>query len=183
MAKLVSKTYGEALFQLAIEENTLETVAEEVQVVLEVFAENQELMKLLNHPKISKEEKVSVIEKSLKGNLSDTIVGFLIIIVDKGRYNEITDIFQYFIAKVKEYKKIGIAFVTSAIELTEQQKKSVEEKLLHTTKYVKFEMHYDINSALIGGMVIRIGDRVIDSSIRTKISNMAKELEKIQLAF
>lgn len=183
MAKLISKTYGEALFQLAIEENTLETVAEEVQVVLEVFEENKELMKLLNHPKISKEEKVSVIENSLKGNLSDTVVGFLIIIVDKGRYNDITDIFQYFIAKVKEYKKIGIAFVTSAIELTEEQKKSVEEKLLQTTKYVKFEMHYNIDSALIGGMIIRIGDRVIDSSIRAKISNMAKELEKIQLAF
>lgn len=183
MAKLISKTYGEALFQLAIEENTLETVAEEVQVVLEVFEENKELMKLLNHPKISKEEKVSVIENSLKGNLSDTVVGFLIIIVDKGRYNDITDIFQYFIAKVKEYKKIGIAFVTSAIELTEEQKKNVEEKLLQTTKYVKFEMHYNIDSALIGGMVIRIGDRVIDSSIRAKISNMAKELEKIQLAF
>lgn len=183
MAKLISKTYGEALFQLAIEENTLETVAEEVQVVLEVFEENKELMKLLNHPKISKEEKVSVIENSLKGNLSDTVVGFLIIIVDKGRYNDITDIFQYFIAKVKEYKKIGIAFVTSAIELTGEQKKSVEEKLLQTTKYDKFEMHYNIDSALIGGMVIRIGDRVIDSSIRAKISNMAKELEKIQLAF
>lgn len=182
MAKLVSKTYGEALFELAIEENTLEAMAEEVQVVLEVSETNKELIKLLNHPKISKEEKISVIEDCFKGNLSETMVGFLVTIVDKGRYNEITDIFNYFILKVKEYKKIGIAFVTSAKELTEQQKNKLVEKLLQTTKYVEFEMYYSIDPALIGGMAIRIGDRVVDGSIRTKISNIAKELEKIQLA-
>lgn len=182
MAKLISKTYGEALFELAMEQNALEAVAEEVQVILEVFAENQDFMKLLNHPKISKEEKISVIEHSFKGKMSDTIVGFLVIIVQKGRHNDISDIFQYFITEVKEYKNIGVVFVTSATGLTEQQKKDIEEKLLKTTKYVAFEMHFSVDVSLIGGMVIRIGDRVVDSSIRTKINSMAKSLEKIQLA-
>jgi len=57
----------------------------------------------------------------------------------------------------------------------------VEKRLLETTKYVKFEMHYDVDSELIGGMVIRVGDRVVDSSIRTKLEDMKKQLLNIQL--
>ena len=58
----------------------------------------------------------------------------------------------------------------------------MEKRLLETTKYVRhFEMHYDVDSELIGGMVIRIGDRVVDSSVRTKLYDLTRELSKIQL--
>lgn len=182
MAKLVSKTYGEALFELALEDNTLDLVMEQVKEVQAVFSENEELLKLLNHPKISKEEKVSVIENIFKGRFSDTITGFLVIIVEKGRYNEIRSIFDYFTGKVREYKNIGVAYVNSATILNDVQKKQVEEKLLETTGYEKFEMHFHVDKELIGGMVIRIGDRVVDSSIKTKLEMMAKDLSRIQLA-
>lgn len=181
MAKLVSKTYGEALFKLAMEENTLDEVAKEAKEVLDAFAQNEELSKLLNHPKITREEKVNVIEKIFKGNFSDTIVGFLVIIVNKGRYNDINSIFEYFLDEVREYKNIGVAYITSATKLNDQQKKDIESRLLQVTKYVQFEMYFDVDNSLIGGLIIRIGDRVVDSSIRTKLSTMAKELSKIQL--
>lgn len=181
MAKLVSKTYGEALFELAMEENVLDAVQEEAVAVLEIFEQNEELVKLLNHPKISKEEKVAVIENVFKGRASDTVVGFLVLIVEKGRYNEISRIFAYFLEQVKEFKKIGVAYVTSATSLTAKQQKKIEEKLLATTKYIQFEMHFDVDADLIGGMIIRIGDRVVDSSIRTKLNQMTQTLLKVQL--
>ena len=90
-------------------------------------------------------------------------------------------VFNYFIDEVKEYKNIGTAYVTSAMELSDAQKAAVEKRLLETTKYVKFEMHYDVDAELIGGMVIRIGDRVVDSSVRTKLYDLTRELSKIQL--
>lgn len=181
MAKLVSKTYGDALFELAIEENSLDSIAKEAEAVLDAFAETDELSKLLNHPKVTREEKIRIIESIFKGRFSDTIVGFLVIITQKGRYNEIPAIFQYFLGQVMEYKNIGTAKVTSAAALTDAQKAAVEKRLLEVTKYVKFNMDYEVDPSLIGGMVIRIGDRVVDSSIRTQIENMAKDLMKIQL--
>jgi F-type H+-transporting ATPase subunit delta len=176
MAKLVSKTYGEALFNLALEDGTLTTIIEEVNVVKEAVDANPDLLKLLNHPKIDKEEKISVIENIFKGRVSDSLVGFLVIIVQKDRYNDLDGIFEYFIAKVKEYKNIGVASVTSAVELTEEQKKQVEQKLLQTTKYNQFELTFHVDKSLIGGLVIRIGDRVVDSSIKTKLQMLAKDL-------
>jgi F-type H+-transporting ATPase subunit delta len=90
-------------------------------------------------------------------------------------------VFAYFIDTVKEYRNIGTAYVTSAVELSAAQKKAVEKKLLATTKYVQFEMHYEVDAGLIGGMVIRIGDRVVDSSIKTKLYDLTRELSQIQL--
>lgn len=181
MAKLVSKTYGDALFELALEEHVVDRLFEEVQVVSEVLAASDDLIKILNQPKIDKEEKLHVIENVFKGRVSDQLTGFIILVVNKERYNELSSIFEYFLARVKEYKGIGIAYVSSAIELKDAQKKSVEAALLKTTSYQSFEMHYEVKKELIGGMVIRIGDRVVDSSIKSKLESMTRELVKIQL--
>lgn len=182
MAKLIEGSYGDALFELALERNALDSIAEQVDVLAQAFAENPELLKLLNHPKINKEEKVSVIENIFKGRFSDDIVGFLVIIVEKDRGAEIDGILNYFQAKVREYKKIGVARVTSAVELSVGQKQRVEEKLLQQTSYESFQVEYSVDASLIGGMVIRIGDRVVDSSIRTKLDNMTKNLRKVSLS-
>ena len=169
MAKLISKTYGEALFELALERGELDGMAEQVALLADALAENPELVKLLSHPKISKEEKISVVENIFRGRFSEDIVGFLVIIVEKDRGSEIEDILKLFQAKVREYKKIGVAQVTSAVELSAEQKAKVEHKLLEQTSYEQFEIEYGVDASLIGGMIIRIGDRVVDSSIRSKL--------------
>lgn len=182
MAKLISKTYGEALFEVAMEEGALDSMLEEVEAVFEVLKSNEEYIELLNHPRIPVEEKVSMVESAFKGKVSDELVGFLVTIVEKGRFSEVENILTYFIDRVWEEKKIGVAYVTSATELSEDQKKEIEAKLLATTSYVDFRMNYAVDKSLIGGMVVRIGDRVVDSSVKTKLETMARELSKIQLS-
>ena len=173
MAKLVSKTYGEALFEVAVEEGTIDSTLEEVQIVLDVIEANEQYIKLLTHPKLPVEQKVSLVEQVFAGKASDTLTGFMVTIVEKGRFSEIEKILTYFIDKVREYKKIGVAYVISAVELSKDEKQEIVQKLLNTTSYV--------DASLIGGVVIRIGDRVVDSSIRSKLNRMAKELSQVQL--
>lgn len=182
MAKLVSKVYGDALFEAAQDLNAVDATFEEAKTLQTIFKEHSELSGLLNHPKIVKEEKMQIMKNIFSGKISDEMMGFLTTIVDKGRQSDILPIFEYFIETVKEYKKIGVATVTTAIELGEAQKTQVKERLLATTKYVEFEMNYIVDQSLIGGMVIRIGDRVVDSSIKTQLYELKKELLKVQLA-
>lgn len=182
MAKLISKTYGDALFELALEEDKIDAYVEEVEGVTEVLKENEDLTKLLNHPKISKEEKIQVINSIFDGRVSKELLGLITMIVQKDRNSSMVEIFQYFINRVKDYKNIGIAKVTSAVELSDDQKAAVEKKLLETTKYVEFEIDYTVDNSLIGGMVIRIGDRIVDNSIKTRLYELTKELSKIQLS-
>lgn len=181
MAKLISKTYGDALFELAVEENKVDVLLDEIEQLQSILKENDEFGKLMTHPKIIKEEKLQVAENVFKGRVSDELLGFLTIVISKDRYQDIDDILDYFITEVKKYKGIGVANVTTATPLKEEQCRKIGQRLLYTTSFKKMEMHYEINTALIGGMVIRIGDRVVDSSISTKLNELQKELLKVQI--
>ena len=181
MAKLVGATYGEALFELAVEEGREEELMNEVILLRELLSENPDFGKLMNHPKVLKEDKLEVLEAVFKGRVSEELVGFLHLIVRKDRYGEIDSILDYCIDEVKQVKGIGVAYVATALDLSEAKKKEVEQKLLSTTSFTRMEMHYQVDESLIGGMVIRIGDRVVDSSIRSKLSGLERELLKVQL--
>lgn len=181
MAKLVSRTYGDALFELAVEENRTDSFMEEIAMVQTVLKENRDLEKILMHPEIPKSRKLQVIEEVFKGKISNALTGFLRIVVTKGRYKDLPDIFAYFTARIKEYKKIGVAVVVSAIPLVEAQKQKIEKKILNTTSYEAMEMDYKVDESIIGGLIIRIGDRVVDSTIRSKLNSLTASLMKISL--
>ncbi len=181
MAKLADRTYGQALFDLSVEEGRVDEYAGQVKVIARAFEENPQLLQLLNHPQITREEKTDVLTNCFSGRVADDLTGFLVIIVKAGRQQFIPDILKYFLDAVKEYKHIGVAYVTSAVELSDTQKSAVEKRLLDTTGYVSFEMHFNVDASLIGGMVIRIGDKVVDSSIKTKLETLSRKLMKIQL--
>lgn len=144
-------------------------------------AQTVSLQKLMDNPKITKEDKIKLIEETFTSHVSKEIVGLMALLISKGHSKDVGAVFDYFIGLVKEEKKIGTAFVTTAVPLTEQQKSAVEKRLLETTKYESFEMNYAVDESLIGGMVIRIGDRVIDSSIKTKLYELSKNLRSIQV--
>ena len=181
MAKLVAKVYGDALFAAAREAGRMDDIYDEVHELLKIFKANADLQKMLDNPKVIREEKESVIENVFRGRISDEIVELMKLMIAKGRYSNIESVFDYFIGLVKEEKKIGIAYVTTAVELTDGQKDEIVRRLLETTRYESFEMNYAVDASLIGGMVIRIGDRVVDSSIKTKLYELSKSLRKIQV--
>ena len=125
MSKLVSKVYGDALFEAAQETKCLDETFEQVLALQEILKEHEDLIQLLNHPQVVKEEKIQIIDSIFQGRVSDDMMGFLTTVVEKGRQGDIPAIFEYFITTVKEYKKIGIAYVTSAVPLSEEQKAQV----------------------------------------------------------
>ena len=181
MAKLISKTYGDALLEIAGEENKVDLLLEEVTAVMAILKDNPEFSKLMNNPRISVDEKQTVMSNVFEGRISNELMGFFSMIVNKGRYDHIDEILTYFQDEVKKIKGIGVAYVTTPLELSDTQKKNVEKKLLETAGFKQMEMHYDIDTELVGGMRIRIGDRVVDSSIHTKILKMQQEMMKVMV--
>lgn len=182
MAKLVSTTYGDALFDLALEEGKIREIREEVETIRRIFLENEELIHILLHPEIDKKAKITLFENIFKGKCSDAMRGFLVFVIEKGRQGDIISIFNYFIRKAKEEEGIGEALVVSAVDLSLKGKKTIEDRLLSLTPYKSLETAYQVDESLIGGLVIRIGDRVVDSSIQTKLQDMKRTLTKIQLS-
>ena len=178
MAKRVSSIYGNALFELAAEENKMDALLSEVQTLQQILLENADLLSLLNHPEVSK---LDLLKNIFSGRASDEILGFLNIIVEKDRQKDIPKIFEYFVDKAKEYKGIGKVKVVSATELSARQKEKLTKRLLETTKYTSFEVDYQVDPSVLGGLIIRIEDRVLDSSLKTQIEKLSKGLSKLSV--
>ena len=181
MAKLVSKVYGDALFSLALEENKLDEVWEEVKLLSSALQENKEFTNMMTHPDMMQEKGLALLEEAFGGKLSDVMMGFFQVLVKKGRFSEILSVLDYFQKEAKEYKKIGVVYVTTPTGLTEEQKSSIVERLTQISGYQSLEMNYVVDPGLLGGIRIRIGDRVVDNSIQTKLEEMTRSLSKVRV--
>jgi F-type H+-transporting ATPase subunit delta len=181
MAKLIAKTYGDALFELAVEEGKTAEFLHEFTVIRDTLLINPDFDRLMNHPKILKEEKIEILLNVFKGRVSDEMTGFLELLIVKDRFGEIKTIFDCFAAMVKASLGIGVAYVTTAYTITEIQKSEIMEQLILSTEFKKMEMNFTVDEKLIGGMVIRIGDRVVDSSISSNLNSLKKQLHSVQL--
>lgn len=181
MPKLVSKVYGDALYSAVSEAGMNRAHMEEAVELGRILAEHGELTELMNHPNLSKEEKQEVIRTIFEGRVSEEFFALMMIMTEKGRFKELSSVLLYFVKKEKETCRIGTALISSSHELNEEQKLKIKEKLIHTTDYQEFEMQYQIDPALIGGIKIQVGDRVWDGTVQTRLHNLKRELLKIQL--
>ena len=114
MARQVETTYGDALLELALEEGSLNMLYEEAQALVTVLQENEELLRILKHPQIDKDEKRKIVDNIFKGRVSKDMVGLFGIMVEKDHGSKIVDVLHYFIRQVKRVLIILVASVTSA---------------------------------------------------------------------
>ena len=176
MAKLVSKVYGDAYVSVVSEKNNLIDALEEIKSVKNILLENVEIIELLDSPKMDDEEKIDFIKGIFENHISVDSLGFLLTIIEKKRQAELIPILDYVIDCVKELLLIGKATVTTALELDDSKKERIVDELLKSSHYKSLEVAYVVDESIIGGIVIRIGDRVVDSSVKTRIDKMRKML-------
>ena len=201
MARLVSKVYGEALFEFAKENDQLEKMYEEALDIIDVVTVNNDVNDFLSNPSVSNEQKISLLHNLFVDKLwsgpvakifkffhidvdkgkNPKIIEFLAIVIRKGRAKDIAPIFKHFTHLVLQDKNIGEAVVTSADELNDKQKKELEEKLIGATHYDHFIINYSIDESLIAGLKVKIDDKVLDTSYKTKIANISKNLRGLKL--
>ena len=201
MARLVSKIYGEALFNFAKEEGQLEKMYEEAQDIIEVFTSTDDVKDFLANPKASTEEKIAFIRelfvnkfwagpiaKALRFFKIDVqkgenpkILDFISIVISKGRQSEMVPILKHFSHLTLKDKNIGEAIVTSASELSDSKKEELEKKLVSITKYDTFIVDYKVDESLIAGIKIKIDDKVFDKTYKTKIFDITKSLRGLKL--
>ena len=201
MARLVSKIYGEALFDFAKENKQLEKMYEETQDIILVWESSPELNDFLANPKVTTDEKVKFVNElflnkiwsgsagnefrlfKIDGKKGDDpkVLDFISIVIKKGRTKEIASILRHFSHLTLRSKNIGEAEVTVAHELSDDKKKTLEEKLVSSTNFDKFLVNYKIDESLIAGIKVKIDDKVLDMTYKTKMFDLTKSLRGLKL--
>ncbi|MEE1073074.1 MAG: ATP synthase F1 subunit delta [Cellulosilyticum sp.] len=181
MAKLVVKRYATALFDLAASEGAMAKYEEEVKVIVKALHDEPDFMAVLQDHKVTREDKISIVENIFTDKVSTPIVGLLVLLVNKGRQAEILNVLEAFLDMVKAESGIIKAVVTSAIPLKEAQLEALREKLEASTKS-KIELETIVDSSIIAGLVVRVGDKVVDASYKGEMQTLKKQLSKLKLA-
>ncbi len=181
MARLVSKVYGDALFQLASEEGILEEIAKEAVALKEGVGSEPEILQVFTDPEIPRNECENKLQTMFGTMFSSTMMGFLHVLIQKGRMKELPAILSYFEAQYKEAKGIGEVYVTTPFPLEDSQKKAIQKRLLETAPYETLDIHYELDPLLLGGIRIQINDRVVDHTIQSNLETMTDLLSQLRV--
>ena len=173
MADLI-KPYAEALFELASESGSLDAVYQETFMILEIFRKEQGFAEMLLNPRIPPGDKESVLLKAFSG-VNQDLSGIMILMLRKGRTAYIEAALNGFINMVRGHKGIVSARVYSAVALNEEQLEALKSKLaLKMGKQVEIESFVD--PSLIGGLLVKAGGIVLDSTIKKHLRTLKKRL-------
>ncbi len=181
MAKLIAKKYATALFELAASEGLVEKYEQQVKAIYTALQDETDFMAVLKDYKITLEEKVSLTEKVFSENTMYPIVGLLVLLIKKGRQDSLLEVLDTFLDMVKKSSGIVKAVVISTLPLKSEQLQRVKEKLEASTK-CQIELETIIDKSIIAGLVIRVGDKVVDASIKGEMQTLKKQLSELRLA-
>lgn len=172
----ISRPYAEALMSIAQSNNVADKFDSDVRSLLNLLKESQPLQKFFANPFIDAEDKKGVISKILSDDTNPIFRNFLMLLVDRRRITLVEDIGQEYLAKLRELNQTVLAEVISAVPLTDEQKQTIKEKVKSMTDAREVELDSKINSDIIGGVIIKVGSRVVDSSLRGQLRRLSLSL-------
>ncbi len=167
----ISHEYAEALFLLSCEEKNEEKYLFDVRLVKEILKSEPEYVELLHSPSISKEEKLNLIENAFDGRVNMHVVSFLKLLCENNRISEIFSCFDAYEKLYNEVKRVIVAKITSAIELTDDEKAKIKARLEKKFGY-KVELECKVNEKILGGIIIETEDTVMDGSLKRKMRDV-----------
>ena len=172
------REYASALFELALEggSDTLLKVWEDLQAVREVFAKTPEFSDFLLSPAIPVNERKELVEKTF-GEFHEYVSSFILLLTEKGHVRDLDETVNTFNEFFKESTNRSEAVVTSAAELSEEQKIRLKTTL-EKKSGKRVDITYRTDKKLIGGMIVQMDGTVMDGSIRKRLKDIKEVMEQ-----
>jgi F-type H+-transporting ATPase subunit delta len=173
----LASRYAKSLLDLAIEKKELERVQTDMLWLQKICKSNRDFVNLLRSPIIKGDTKLKIIDAVVKSSVSDLVMGFIRLLVNKGREENLPEILPAFINLYKDYKGIHTIKLTTAAPVSDTLKNAIVEHVKKTSGISNIELETSVNEDLIGGFVLQSGDKLIDASIAYDLKNVARQFE------
>lgn len=166
----ISNEYATALFFLALENGKEREYCDCLETISSLFRDEPDYPEFLSCPSIPINERTTAVDSAFS-SMPEHIVSFLKILCEKGRIGSFKECVEIYKKLLSEHEKRSTAIVTSAVELTEKEKSALSEKL-GKKEGCTVTLDCRVDPSIIGGLIIEIGGKVIDGSIRSKLSEV-----------
>jgi F-type H+-transporting ATPase subunit delta len=173
----VASRYAKSLIDLAAEQNVVEVVKGDMDFFLKTLKENPQLTAVLGNPIISLSKKTAVLDAVFAGKVNRMSIGFINLMISKGRGEVIKSTAGEFINLYNTKQNIVKAYVTSATPLSEANKQQLIAEVQAATGSSVI-LHAKVDPALIGGFVLTVGDRQVDTSLAHDLKKLKKEFSQ-----
>ena len=173
----IVEPYAAALMSLAKSKDLAESFGEEIRSLLNIMDESQELKQFMGNPIIKPEDKKAVLQRMMGDEAEPYMRNFLMLLVDRGRIIFLEEIGKKYLALLRELNQTVLAEVTSTVELNEDQKNTVRERVKSMTNARDVDIETKIDPSLLGGVVIKIGSQVVDSSLQGQLRRIGISLK------
>jgi F-type H+-transporting ATPase subunit delta len=174
----LASRYAKSLLDLAIEQNSVDSTLQDMQLLDAISAQSKEFVNMLRSPIIKADKKQQIITAVVGDKLSPLTKAFVVLMSNKGRETYLPEIAQAFLDRYKEMKNIKTVKLTSASPLSDTLKDAIRSKLIASMPGVQVELKEEINPELIGGFVLRYDDKLVDASIRRDLSDVKAQFLK-----
>jgi F-type H+-transporting ATPase subunit delta len=172
----LAQVYSRALFDVALEHDKLDVIRDQLAEFVDALNESNDLRVFLFSPYFSAQEKKEGLTKALTG-ADANFVNFLELLIDKHRTPVLFRIRAAFQALYDEHNKLLPVTVTSAIELDKKTVKDLGDRVGEQTGR-KVELTSEIDPSILGGIVLRVGNSILDASIRNRLQQLRREVAK-----
>jgi len=172
----VAKRYAQGLLDFTNESGETAAVFSEMKDVVKLMAQSVDLNKFFQTPYIDSKKKIEVAQEIFK-SLSPTSQNMIKLVIKQGRETQLKNIAQEYINKVEDVNGVQRITLTTATSLSKEN----IDQILRSTDLVKagsnFDLKVNVNPAILGGYVLRVGDQQIDASVKTKLTQVKKDFQ------
>lgn len=180
MAELVGKRYSASLFEVGIELDKMDTFHKEINFIKDIIEDNNRVLKILEHPEISKREKRDVVKEIFGEMVSKEMLNFLFIIIDKRRETNIINIVDEFNKLFKDYRGIVDIEAVTAVPMNEEASERLKT-VLRDKLEKEINLSNRVDPSIIGGVMLNMDEKIIDSTLKTQLGEMESMFKEISL--
>jgi ATP synthase F1 delta subunit len=167
--------YAAALFQTAKTGKALDKVAEDMKSVREMLGESKEFRTFVYTPGIAADQKTAAVKQIAK-KMNPMSQNFLMLLIENKRLDLVTKMIDSFEELYREEKGIKVAKVVTASDITTAQKKSITQAVQAVEPGAQLTFEYEVNPAMLGGFVVKLGQKVLDYSVSSRIDKLSTQL-------
>ncbi|MDX2229701.1 MAG: ATP synthase F1 subunit delta [Leptolyngbyaceae cyanobacterium bins.349] len=172
----ILQRYAQALLSVAQDSNIVEPVTQDINAIASLLKDSPDLREFLANPIFKVEPKKAVLNQVLGDRVHPYTRNFLMVLVDRRRIVLLEGICKEFQALIRKLNQTVLAEITTVSELTDDQKRSLQDKVMAITGARSVELETKLDPDLIGGVIIKIGSQVIDASLRGQLRRISLRL-------